>query len=78
MNGNIMKTNKLVYWNMRFLDTVEQWIKTEHPLFLQEWNILLKEDLVLSRRAGFSRSNQSTLDRAGQLETVFHTQTCVP
>jgi len=73
-----MKINRLVYWTLPFLETVEKWIQTEYPLFLQEWNILLKEDLVLSRRAGFSRSNQSTLDRAGQLETVFHTQTCVP
>jgi hypothetical protein len=73
-----MIKNKLVYWNMGFLDTVEQWIKTEHPLFLQEWELLLKADLSLSHRAGYVTSSQSTLDRAGEFETVFHTQPLIP
>ena len=73
-----MTKNKLVYWNMGFLKQAQKWIEKEHPLFLQEWEMLLKADLALSRRAGYATSSQSTLDRAEEFETVFHTQPLIP
>jgi len=70
--------NKLVYWKSPLIDNLENWIKKEHPHFLPEWDILLKKDLELSQRAGFNRSDNSTLDRKGKFNTIFHTQTLLP
>ena len=73
-----MSTKKeIVYWTREFQDNITNWLETNHPLFMQEWNYYLLLEKEILWNAGHNPYNYDYLtgliDRTGKDKFLFNT-----
>ena len=69
--------NKLVFWTGEFLINITNWLQTNHPLFMQEWDDSVERSKEYLYSTGHNPYKYDwvvcLIDRMGEDEFTFNT-----